>query len=138
MKRNTKKGFTLVELVIVIAVIAILAAVLIPTFSGIITKANNSADLQEARNTFSAALIDDYTLSNEGTEVYIKVKGGYVKFLSGKPQLENANVADDYTIDGTGTFTPATADPATPAKLTIGTLVVEGVTEVKANSIYKK
>ena len=33
-------GFTLVELVIVIAVIAILAAVLIPTFSSIVKKAN--------------------------------------------------------------------------------------------------
>ena len=37
MKRN-KKGFTIVELVIVIAVIAILAAVLIPTFSSLIRR----------------------------------------------------------------------------------------------------
>ena len=47
MKNN--KGFTIVELVIVIAVVAILAAVLIPTFSGIIKKANISADMQTAR-----------------------------------------------------------------------------------------
>ena len=46
MKRNHKKGFTIVELVIVIAVIAILAAVLIPTFSGLIEKANMSVDMQ--------------------------------------------------------------------------------------------
>ena len=46
IKRNNKKGFTIVELVIVIAVIAILAAVLIPTFSGIVKKANLSADQQ--------------------------------------------------------------------------------------------
>ena len=32
MKNLKKKGFTIVELVIVIAVIAVLAAVLIPTF----------------------------------------------------------------------------------------------------------
>ncbi len=50
MKRTNKKGFTLVELVIVIAVIAILATVLIPTFSSIIRKANTSADIQAARN----------------------------------------------------------------------------------------
>ena len=43
-------GFTVVELVIVIAVVAILAAVLIPTFSSIIKKANISADMQTARN----------------------------------------------------------------------------------------
>lgn len=47
MNNIKKKGFTLVELVIVIAVVAILAAVLIPTFSGIITKAEISADKQE-------------------------------------------------------------------------------------------
>lgn len=50
MKRNNKKGFTIVELVIVIAVIAILSAVLIPTFGGIVEKANESARDQEARN----------------------------------------------------------------------------------------
>ena len=53
MKRNNKKGFTIVELVIVIAVIAILAAVLIPTFSGIVTKAKENAALQEAKNEYT-------------------------------------------------------------------------------------
>ena len=47
MKKTNKKGFTIVELVIVIAVIAILAAVLIPTFSSIVKKADESAMLQE-------------------------------------------------------------------------------------------
>ena len=49
MINRNKKGFTIVELVIVIAVIAILAAVLIPTFAGIIKKANLSADQQAVR-----------------------------------------------------------------------------------------
>lgn len=49
MKKN-KKGFTIVELVIVIAVIAILAAVLIPTFTNVVDQANRSAALEEARN----------------------------------------------------------------------------------------
>ena len=47
---KNKKGFTIVELVIVIAVVAILAAVMIPTFSGIIKRANISSDIQTARN----------------------------------------------------------------------------------------
>jgi prepilin-type N-terminal cleavage/methylation domain-containing protein len=50
MINRNKKGFTIVELVIVIAVIAILAAVLIPTFAGIIKKANLSSDQQAVRN----------------------------------------------------------------------------------------
>ena len=46
MKRSNKKGFTIVELIVVIAVIAVLTAVLIPTIGGIIQKSNESADLQ--------------------------------------------------------------------------------------------
>lgn len=64
MKKMNKKGFTIVELVIVIAVIAILAAVLIPTFSGIVEKANYSAALQQATNAFKEAYAN--ALSDNG------------------------------------------------------------------------
>ena len=50
MKRTDKKGFTIVELVIVIAVIAILAAVLIPNISRLVRKAQVSNDLSLVRN----------------------------------------------------------------------------------------
>ena len=56
MRNTNKKGFTIVELVIVIAVIAILAAVLIPTFSGIIRRANISSDTVVAKNLNTAAI----------------------------------------------------------------------------------
>nr|MBE6545134.1 type II secretion system protein [Oscillospiraceae bacterium] len=59
MKRNNKKGFTIVELVIVIAVIGILAAVLIPTFSGVIADANATAAKQEARNGYLECYAED-------------------------------------------------------------------------------
>lgn len=49
-----KKGFTITELVIVIVVIAILAAVLIPTFASLIKKANLSSDTQLAKNMNTA------------------------------------------------------------------------------------
>ena len=55
MRSKSKKGFTIVELVIVIAVIAILAAVLIPTFSSLLKKANQSAD-QQAVHQMNVAL----------------------------------------------------------------------------------
>ena len=58
MKKTNKKGFTIVELVIVIAVIAILAAVLIPTFSGVVEKANKSAAKQAARNCYTELLAE--------------------------------------------------------------------------------
>ena len=55
MRNTNKKGFTIVELVVVVAVIAILAAVLIPTFSGVIAKAKLSAD-QKAVSTMNTAI----------------------------------------------------------------------------------
>ena len=61
---KNKKGFTVVELVIVIAIIAILAAVLIPTFSTIIKKANVSKDQQLIRN-LNTALISDKATSGK-------------------------------------------------------------------------
>lgn len=57
MNKN-RKGFTIVELVIVIAVIAILAAVLIPTFASLIAKANVSADTQLVKNLNTALLTE--------------------------------------------------------------------------------
>ena len=54
--KNNKKGFTIVELVVVIAVIAILAAVLIPTFSSITNSARESAAMQEAKSGMDSVL----------------------------------------------------------------------------------
>lgn len=54
-----KKGFTIVELVIVIAVVAILAAVLIPTFASLINKANMSSDQRAVRDMNIALALDE-------------------------------------------------------------------------------
>ena len=60
MKKTNKKGFTIVELVIVIAVIAILSAILIPTFSNLVTKANKTAALAEAKTAYTLVTAADY------------------------------------------------------------------------------
>ena len=49
MKKNNKKGFTLVELVIVIAVMAALVAVAIPTVGAITGSANTAVENSNAR-----------------------------------------------------------------------------------------
>ena len=87
MKKNTRKGFTITELVIVIAVIAILAAVLIPTFSGIIGKANDSSVLQGARARYTTYTAEwDYTTGSpaqnliiEKDEKWVVVKGAQMQ-----------------------------------------------------------
>lgn len=55
---NKKSGFSMVELIIVIAVIAILAGILIPVFTNIIDNANQSEAIQNARNAYSNYAID--------------------------------------------------------------------------------
>ena len=88
-------------IVIVIAVIAILSAVLIPTFGGIVEKANNSADLQEAKNMYTAYLIA--TDADSEGNVVVQLGTGdeerFVVFTDGQPVLESATVANDYVQD---------------------------------------
>ena len=59
MKRNkNKKGFTIVELVIVIGVIGILSAILIPTFVSLTSKANDAALKSNLANAYSMYAAD--------------------------------------------------------------------------------
>lgn len=117
MKNNKKKrGFTIIELVIVIAVIAILAGVLIPTFSSVIEKANRTARLENARNALTAVLGEDYDIK----EAYIQVDASHYY------HYENGQLStDEIDTTKTGVAAPdvttfitiyhnATTDPTTP------------------------
>ena len=95
MKKLNKKGFTIVELVIVIAVIAILSAVLIPTFSGVVGEANKTAVVADAKAVYQqymTANITDY----EANAIYSD-KGYYVV-------IKDANVFETTGENKTSTF----------------------------------
>ena len=60
--KKTRRGFTIVELVIVVAVIGVLAAILIPTFVNLTSKANKAADdslVSNLNTALAMAEVDD-------------------------------------------------------------------------------
>lgn len=62
MAKYRKNGFTLVELIVVIAIIAVLAAILIPSVMGYVKKSKRSADITSAKtvyDTVMAVIADD-------------------------------------------------------------------------------
>ncbi len=56
-KKHNNKGFTLVELIIVVAIIAVLAAVLAPQYIRYVERSRESNDLQVATNLMRAATV---------------------------------------------------------------------------------
>lgn len=71
-KPKDKKGFTLVELIVVLVILAILAALLIPALTGYIDKAKEKAIIAETRQVVVAAqtLGDEaYATKSVGTDI---------------------------------------------------------------------
>ncbi len=76
MRENGKKGFTLAELLIVVAIIAVLVAISIPIFSAQLEKSREATDAANIRSAYaevSADLLTDDS-SNKSVEVPAKQK----------------------------------------------------------------
>ena len=71
---NNKKGFTLVEIMIVVVIIGLLAAMAIPAFQQVRTSSRESAMENDARQLSSAA--QQYFLENNVTDVTAGVTSG--------------------------------------------------------------
>lgn len=119
--KKAKRGFTITELVIVIAVIAILAAVLIPTFSNVINRANESAAMQEAKSewdNFSPEVTLGTDENQDGDDfLFIYTNGERVMnfaVINGQFQTDPVTLtaSDSFTV-GDYTYTKSTTGVGT-------------------------
>ena len=111
MKKRSKKGFTLIEMLIVIAIIAILAAIAIPTFSAQLDKANQAVDDANLRTATSLAVADYMLESYSGARYYTAIDGG-------ESGMAIESSADAYTATPAN-FYPSSVNPTQYIQITI-------------------
>ncbi len=126
-KLNNKKGFTLAELLIVVAIIAILVAISIPVFTSKLEEARKSTDKANERAAKSAAL-SEYLVAQEAQTWYYDAENGKLvdsaaaKALDGKEYgksstyPEGTNAKDKIikvVVDAQGKVTISWVDPST-------------------------
>ena len=73
-KKLNKKGFTLAELLVVVAIIGVLVAISIPIFTSQLEKARDAVTLSNLRAAYAQAQTSYLTESNAGTDVVYTAK----------------------------------------------------------------
>ncbi|MBR5386323.1 MAG: type II secretion system protein [Clostridiales bacterium] len=94
---KSKKGFTLVELIVVLVILAILAAMLVPALTGYIKRAREEKEYQTASTVYSAA-------QAEVTEYYGRSTG---TFAAGTITQSTPTGYGDKVLDLAGVDTSA-------------------------------
>lgn len=104
-KLNNKKGFTLMEMLIVVAIIAVLVAIAIPVFNGALTKSKEAADVANVRALYAEWQVGILT-ENKGIPDNLEAflagpdGNGATEFTFNYAKGENAKLT--YTKDAKG------------------------------------
>ena len=88
MKKN-KKGFTLAELLIVVAIIALLVAISIPIFTSQLEKSREATDAANIRSQYAQVMIEAIT---SGGDVDGKTLYGAVELKQKKDEWQNTGL----------------------------------------------
>ena len=67
MNKQNKKGFTLAELLIVVAIIAVLVAIAIPIFTNQLEKSREATDLANVRSAYAAVVTNYFDKASSNT-----------------------------------------------------------------------
>lgn len=100
MKKNNK-GFTLAELLIVVAIIAVLVAIAIPVFSTQLEKSREATDVANVRSAYAGLMTDYITdpASAANMSAVVSAKQAQTGWqTSPAPVLEGMNGASMYDI----------------------------------------
>lgn len=114
--KNKKKGFTLVELIVVLAILAILAAMLVPALTGYIDKANEKKAIATARQYAIAAQTvvsesyADNIIITEITETAVKGTNKGAAFENDADLLKEFKDLAEFKSGDTCTFKFSTTD----------------------------
>ena len=121
MKKNNNKGFTLAELLIVVAIIAVLVAIAIPIFTSQLEKSRDAVSLANVRSAYAMSQTSILSNGNKQTstaditEGDVTISSGFnFGTISGTVKVANVDIktmkADNWSglatdLDYLGTFT---------------------------------
>jgi len=112
LRRNNRKGFTLIEIMIVIAIIGILAAIAIPNYLAYRTKGQDSVAIASVKNFWNATMAyfaDEESVGTQITRSQLQATGKLAiePDVTGNPTITDNNglitlVNPTFTYTGSG------------------------------------
>ena len=107
MKKLNKKGFTLAELLIVVAIIAVLVAISIPIFSSQLEKAREATDVANIRAAYAEASVKS-----------LEADGGVASQTTEAKMQSDGNI-DKISVEPIGSITITKVEKGKKAKIDI-------------------